>query len=382
MLDSLLFRINPDKGTAVLAIPEACGDKIITLYHISLFAGHQGVIKTYLTISDKCFISNLIHYLRSYIKGCHICQLSRNEKPPTRHFQTRINPNYIPMSRLSMDLKVMPKSQKGHKYVLCVIDEVTNFLITVPIFQAGSEDVGEALLEHVITKHCIPDYIIMDQDSAFMSSLMSYLFYRLNIKIKTIAPYNHQSLQAEHGMKSLTCILTKHLAGLGQMWTKFLPLATFAYNTFNSPNLGNYSPSELTFGRKPKLLLNTETNPDIKVSTNFKEYYDLLNKRIKYLQDILFNFKSQRLAMINQNRENFQYRGGDLVYIISPLTSQLRTNSQKIAVKYVGPMVIYKIVHPHNYLLMTLDGVMLRGIFEHKRLNLPSLGQTRVMFRI
>ena len=79
--------------------------------------------------------------------------------------------------------------------------------------------------------------------------------------------------------------------------------------------------------------------------------------------------------MINQNRENFQYRGGDLVYIISPLTSQFRTNSRKIAVKYVGPVVIYKIINPHNYLLMTLDGVMLRGIFEHKRLK-PTIIRT------
>ena len=293
LLDSLLFRIFPDKETAVLAIAEACTDKIITLYHKSPFAGHQGVIKTYLTISDKYFIPNLIHYLRSYIKGCHICQLARNKKPPTIHLQTQINPNYIPMSRLSMDLKVMPKSHKGHKYILCIIDEVTNYLITVPIFQAKSEEVGEAILEHVITKHCTPDYIIMDQDSAFMPSLVSYLFHRLNIKIKMVGPYNHQSLQAEHGIKSLTHILTKHLTGLGQMWTKYLSLATFAYNTFISPNLGNYSPFELTFGRKPKVLLNTETNPVIEVSTNFKEYYDLLNKRIKYLQDILFNFKSR-----------------------------------------------------------------------------------------
>ena len=159
------------------------------------------------------------------------------------------------------------------------------------------------------------------------------------------------------------------------MWTKYLSLATFAYNTFNSPNLGNYSLFELTFGKKPKLLLNTETNPDIRVSTNVKEYYELLNKRIKYLQDILFNFKSQRLAMIKQNREDFQYRGGDLVYIILPLTGQLRTNSQKIAVKYVGPVVIYKIIDPHNYLLMTLDGVMLRGIFEHETLK-PAIIRT------
>ena len=48
---------------AVLAIPGRCADKVITLYHSSLFAGHQGVIKTYLTMSDKFFIPNLIHYL-------------------------------------------------------------------------------------------------------------------------------------------------------------------------------------------------------------------------------------------------------------------------------------------------------------------------------
>ena len=63
------------------------------------------------------------------------------------------------------------------------------------------------------------------------------------------------------------------------------------------------------------------------MSKSFREYYEILNKRIKYLQDILFHFKSRRLAMINKDRENFQYKGGDLVYIISPLTSQLRTAS-------------------------------------------------------
>ena len=57
----------------------------------------------------------------------------------------------------------------------------------------------------------------MDQDSAFMSSLMTYFFHKFNIKIKTVAPYNHQSPQAEHGIKSLTHILTKHCTSLAQM---------------------------------------------------------------------------------------------------------------------------------------------------------------------
>ena len=59
---------------------------------------------------------------------------------------------------------------------------------------------------------------------------------------------------------------------------------------FNTPNLGNYSPYELTLGRKPRPLLNLDSNPDIKVSGIFKEYYELLNKTLKYLHDILLNF--------------------------------------------------------------------------------------------
>ena len=266
LLDSLIFKLvtMPDKEAALLAIPEVCVDKIIALYHVTLFAGHQGVVKMYLMMKDKFFIPNLMHYLRSFIKGCHICQLARPDKPPMRQLQPQIYLNYRTLSKLSMDLKVMPRSQKGHKFILCIIDEVTNYLITVPIHHSRSEEVGEALIEHVISKFCAPDCIIMDQDSILMSTLMNYLFQKLNIKIKTVAPYNHQSLQAEHCIKSLSRILTKHLTGQGQMWHKYLPLATFAHNTFNSPNLANHSPYELVFGRKPKLLIDLETDPEVK----------------------------------------------------------------------------------------------------------------------
>ena len=75
-----------------------------------------------------------------------------------------------------MDLKVMPRSHIGHKCILCIIDEVTNYLITVPIYQSKAEEIGDALIEHIITKYCIPDCKIMDQDNTFMSSLMNYLF--------------------------------------------------------------------------------------------------------------------------------------------------------------------------------------------------------------
>ena len=66
----------------------------------------------------------------------------------------------------------------------------------------------------------------MHQDSVFMSSL---------------TPYNHQSLQAEHCIKSLSTRLTPYLTGSAQTWPKYLPLAILAYNTFKCLNLANYN---------------------------------------------------------------------------------------------------------------------------------------------
>ena len=63
------------------------------------------------------------------------------------------------------------------------------------------------------------------------------------------------------------------------------------------------------------------------------------------------------------------------MYIISPLTSQLQMSSRKVMIKYVGPIVVYKIIDLHNYLPMTLDGRILQGLFEHERLK-PTILRT------
>ena len=63
------------------------------------------------------------------------------------------------------------------------------------------------------------------------------------------------------------------------------------------------------------------------------------------------------------------------MYIIFPLMSQLHTASRKVMIKYVGLVVIYKIIDAHNYLPMTLDSKILRGLFEHERLK-PAMLRT------
>ena len=105
------------------------------------------------------------------------------------------------------------------------------------------------------------------------------------------------------------------------MWLKYLPFVALAYNTFNTSILANYSHYELVCDGKPKLFLDLETIPDIKVWGTFKDSYTLLNKRLQYLHKLIQNFRSKRLAKINKGGNFFQYNSGDLVYIISPIRS-------------------------------------------------------------
>ena len=121
-----------------------------------------------------------------------------------------------------------------------------------------------------------------------------------------------------------------------------------------------------------------ERDPVARISGTYKDYHTLLTKRLKYLQNTLQNFKAKHIALINKGREYLKYNPGDLVHLISPLTTQLRTNSRKVSIKYVGPLVICNIIDPHNYLLMTIDGQLLRGLFEHERLKLTVIKTDKV----
>ena len=77
---------------------------------------------------------------------------AKKENNTVRQLQQRINLNYRPLSSLSMNLKVMPKSCQGHKLTLCITDEVTNYLVTVPMHHSRYEEICNATIDSVISK--------------------------------------------------------------------------------------------------------------------------------------------------------------------------------------------------------------------------------------
>ena len=206
ILDGLLFKILDDgEGNldTVLCIPTSKVHILLNAYHSSLLGGHTGITKCYHTISQRFYCPNLADNLRAYITGCHVCQLFKKGKDFKRPYQKRINLNVSAMTKISMDIKQMPVN-KGYSHFLVLLCEVTNYMVALPLMSTRTPHILDAIQKGYMAYFGPPTHIVCDQDPAFTSSLMEAFVTQLNIKVIVVSPTNHQSLQAEHGIKSLS----------------------------------------------------------------------------------------------------------------------------------------------------------------------------------
>ena len=325
--------------------------------------------KTLRTLSSRYYCPILADFVRAYIVGCHTCQFFKNSKRFHRPLQKRTYDISQPtLANVSMDIKYMPKSNKGFKYLLVILCEITNFLVTHPLKEVTASEVCRILVEEFITYFSTPVRIVCDQDPAFMSTLCRYCFQQYKIQVLTVSVTNHKSLQAEHGIKSLSNLILTHLTGLDRDWHIYAKPCMLTYNSYATPNLDSFCPFELVFGRKPRIVPIPEVTPPVPVTGTFKDAYDLLNKRLKYFRQMLIKFRDKRFEIMNRDREFHGYTSGQLVYLFCPSKSTLTTNRRKFTCHFVGPLAIWKCFSPTQFVLISLDGVVYPYLVEETRL--------------
>ena len=360
LLDGLLFKILDDGEVnldTVLCIPTSKVHILLNAYHSSLLGGHTGIAKCYHTISQRFYCPNLAENLRAYITGCHVCQLFKKGKDFKRPYQKKINLNVPAMTKISMDIKQMLVNE-GYSHILVLLCEVTNYMVALPLMSTRTPHILDAFQKGYLAYFGPPTHIVCDQDPAFTSSLMEAFVTQLNIKVILVSPTNHQSLQAEHGIKSLSGLLVKHLSTVWS-WHSVLPYSMLCYNGYSSPNLNGYSPYELVFGHKMTLSHELEIKVGTVVIGTFKDYYEKLKKNLQYMGERLQKFRSQRLDLLNKDREYQAFEVGQIVYMFQARGSVIETGSRKIRCDYIGLLVIFKAVGPNQFLLMSLDGLII-----------------------
>ena len=376
LLDGLLFKMmDTDTVTGdahtVLCISTSKAHVLMDYYHSSVMGGHSGITKCFQTINKRFYCPNLAEQLRAYITGCHICQLFKKGRHFDRPSHKRININVPAMTKISMDMKQMPPSN-GYTHILVILCEVLNFMVALPLHSTRTQTILDAFQKGYLAYFGPPTHVMCDQATAFSSSLMEAFTEKLNIRMITVSTTNHKSLLAEHGIKSLSNILVKHLSSLWS-WYNCLPYAMLCYNPYSTPNLDNCSPYELVFGHKMKLNPKLELEPQTVVTAQFQAYYERLRKSLEYMRDRLQKFRSARTDLWNRNKIPHAFEAGHIVYLYQAKGTIVQTGSKKIACHFVDPLVIYKAVSPNQFILMSLSGQIYPHLIEETRIKPGSI---------
>ena len=243
--------------------------------------------------------------------------------------------------------------------------------------EISAENVCTILVDEFISYFSTPVRIVCDQDPSFMSTLCQYCFQQYKIQLITVSVTNHKSLQAEHGIKSLSNMIITHLTGLGRDWHIYAKPCMLTYNSYHTPNLDDHCPFELVFGRRPRIVPILEVTPPVPVTGTFKQAYEILNKKLNYFRQMLIRFRDKRFEVMNRGKEFHGYTSGQIVYLFFPGHSLLTSGKRKFTCQFVGPLAIWKCFSPTQFVLMSLDGVVYPYLVEESRLKPGVIRTTR-----
>ena len=369
IVEEVLFRIkqpvveNEDLNL-ILCIPEKYTPHLLYYYHDTLLAGHQGVTRMYLTLRERYFVPNLFECIRNYILSCQQCQLTRLEGKHPKAHHIRIPYDFRPMTRLSMDVKDMPiTSSQGHKHILIMACEISNYVLAAPLYSNNSMSIAEAVLNKVVYQFGPPSYIIADEAQVNVSKLMELIYTALNIKPIIISPENHGSLKAERYIRTISDMLVKYMKHSGDQWHLYVNACCYAHNTFVTPTMG-YSPFEMVYLQKPVELIDIQFNPLKGQKLSVRQYIEMMKNRFSVIKQIVAEKKlqTQQAQLEKQDRifpNRKEFAVGDLVHLHAPRLSSLQTNSQKFKNDWIGPLQIQAVLDKSHYMLADFEGKIL-----------------------
>jgi len=384
LVNDLMFRFkrkNPDDDFELtLAVPESLAEYIVSQYHDGLFACHQGINRTFQTISRIFFIPNLFNRLVGYIKSCEVCQQRKipQERDNGHEYHPRIFTGYSPFSEIHMDIKYVFPAYDNSQYLLVVTCVQTRFIIAIPLKTMTCTNVAEALLQRVVFQFGIPKRLVSDQGKSFDNKLLEYLMKCLKIEGTLVSPENHGSLVVERSIQSIAKLLLSQLEGHGRDWPLYIQATCFAYNTFSHSTLGGFSPFEMVYGRLPPDPANIEIKPSDEVPTTYEGYVGRLRARLRSIGATVVKLhndnQQKQVLQHNQSlRKKITYRVGQLVYFLMPTNSNLNTNTRKFTVNYIGPVRIKEVLDTTHVILEDLEGRLITGIHHIKRIKPATL---------
>jgi transposase InsO family protein len=347
-------------------VPQSLRHNLLALAHDNVTAGHLGVTKTLEKLRRHFHWPHISADVRMHVTACPACgrqkHAKRNLRAPLCSFTTG-----APMERVHIDvLGPFPRSEKGNKYVLMIVDQFTKWSEAFPLPDQTAESVAKTALNRFFAQFGCPREICTDQGSNFTSAIFSALCNILQIAKTRTTPYHPSANgQVERYNRTVLQMIRCTLDGDQHNWDDQLPLLMSALRSTVNRTTG-FTPNMLMLGR--------ETTQPLDLMTGFFPESTTLPVFIQRLQSDLS--KAHRMArealqshQVRQKKEydlrtvSQKFNVGDLVYLANSATKV--GQCKKLSSVWLGPYLVIEVLSP---VLMRVASPRREWVVHHDRL--------------
>ncbi len=333
-----------------VVIPQSLVSTLLQYYHSSPLSGHLGIFKTYKRVQDVAYWQGMWTDVRRYVKNCIKCQTLKSEnRKPAGKMQPIITSR--PSEMIGVDIMgPLPKSSKQHEYLLVFVDYFTRWVELFPLRHATASAIAEILRKEILTRWGVPDFILSDRGTQFVSTLFTELCEKWSVTPKLTTAYHPQTNMTERINRTLKSMISAFVEDNHKSWDHHLSEFRFALNSAVQESIG-MTPAELHLGRKlhsplDKLLHGSNLLPS-------GPSYDVVHQVTQLQRKAKENCKRAQIRQLrsyNKNRRDVEFTEKDRVWIRNfPQSSARRNFSAKLAPKWKGPYRIIQQLGPINY---------------------------------
>ncbi|KAI2650175.1 Retrovirus-related Pol polyprotein [Labeo rohita] len=349
--DGLLYCVAERRGEVkhLLVVPKSKTETVLELAHAHPMAGHLAATNTAQRIRDRFHWPGLEGEVKAFCRACPTCQVTSPRTPPPSPL-ILLPVIEVPFERIGMDLVgPLPKSARGHEHILVIVDYATRYPEAVPLRKATARNIAQELFL-LFSRVGIPNQILTDQGTPFMSRVMADLCRLLKIQQLRTSVYHPQTDGlVERFNQTLKRMLKRVAADDRKDWDQMLPYVLFGVREVPQASTC-FTPFELLFGRQPRGLLDVardawEQQPVAlrSVVEHVTQMREKIERVMPMVREHLVKAQQAQQRHYNRAAQPREFQPGERVMVLVP------TSACKFLAKWQGPYTILEKIGTVNY---------------------------------
>ncbi|KAG5527003.1 hypothetical protein RHGRI_028065 [Rhododendron griersonianum] len=362
MHDGFLF-----KGNQLCVPASSLRLKIIKELHEE---GHVGRDKTVQLVGDSYYWPTMRKEITRFVEGCRVCQVSKGTATNAGLYMPLPTPNQ-PWANVSMDFILgLPRTQKRNDSIFVVVDRFSKMAHFIACKKTtDAVNVAQLYFREVYRLHGLPQSIVSDRDTRFLSHFWRCLWKLANTKLDFSTAYHPQTDgQTEVVNRSVGNLLRSLVGDHLKSWDQRLYQAEFAYNRSVNRSSG-FSPFFVTYGFNPRAPLDLAPVPDLKRPNGKAE--DLISglqvvhkMTVQHLEESSAKYKQAA----DKKRRAVEFDVGDFVWAVLTKDRFPAGEYNKLAARKIGPLEILEKINPNAYKLKLPSHIRTSATFNVKHL--------------